>query len=141
MIVAGSGGVFFLNSFLPWHRGCVEFFNQKTCNSESAWGTPFSIIAVLLAVAVVAEVVAVQMFDQRLPAVGTFAWSQIRLVVTGAILALVVLQLLVGDDGGGGGIVKVDVDPSFGLFIGLALAAGMIFGTFGRNKESEPASF
>ena len=130
MIVAGTGGVFLLDSFLPWHRACFEFLNTKTCGSESAWGTPFSLIATLLTIALVAEVLAVQMFDQTLPAVGTFSWAQVRLGVAGAILALVVLQLIVGDGG---------VGRSYGMFIGLVLAAVMLYGTLTRNKEVEPA--
>jgi hypothetical protein len=131
MIVAGTGVVFLLDSFLPWHRACFEFLNTKTCGSENAWGTPFSLLATLLTIALVAEVVAVQMFDQKLPAVGTFTWAQVRLAAAGAVLALVVLQLIVGDGG---------VGRSYGMFIGLLLAAGLVYGTLTRNKETEPAS-
>jgi hypothetical protein len=129
-IVAGTGVVFLLDSFLPWHRACIEIFNQKTCGSESAWGTPFSLLATLLTVALVAEVVAVQMFEQKLPPVGTFTWAQVRLVVAGAVVALVVLQLLVGDS---------PLGRSYGMFIGLVLSAGLVYGTLTRNKETEPA--
>jgi hypothetical protein len=130
MIVAGTGVALLLDSFLPWHRVCFEFLNNKTCGSENAWGTPFSLLATLLTVALVAEVVAVQMFEQTLPPVGTFPWTQVRLVVAGAVLALVVLQLIVGDGG---------VGRSYGIFIGLILAAGLLYGTLTRNKETEPA--
>jgi len=130
MIVAGTGVVFLLDSFLPWHRACFEFLNTKTCGSESAWGTPFSTLATLLTIALVAEVLAVQMFAQTLPTVGTFTWAQIRLVAAGAVLGLVVLQLIVGDGG---------VGRSYGMFIGLVLAAVILYGTLTRNKEAEPA--
>jgi hypothetical protein len=131
MIVAGTGVAFLVDSLIPWHRTCFELLGNSTCVSENAWGTPFSLLASLLVLALVAEVIAVQLMDQKLPAVGTLTWAQIRLGAAGAVLALVVLQLLVGDNGLG---------RSFGLFIGLVLAAGLLYGTFARNKESEPAA-
>lgn len=130
-IVAGAGVGFLVDSLLPWHRQCFELFNTKTCVSENAWGTPFSLLAALLVLGLVAEVIAVQVLDQKLPAVGSFSWAQIRLAVAGAALALVVLQLLVGDNG---------LNRSFGLFIGLLLAGGLLYGTLTRNKESESAA-
>ena len=129
-IVAGTGVAFLIDSFIPWHRSCFDLVVTKTCASESAWGTPFSLLATLLVLALVAEVVAVQVFGQTLPAVGSFTWSQIRLVASGVVVALVVLQLLVGDS---------PLGRSFGLFIGLALAAGLVYGTLVRNKETEPS--
>jgi hypothetical protein len=131
LIVVGTGALFLIDSFLPWHRECLDLFGNKTCYSESGWGTPFSLLATLLALALVAEVVAVQVLDQTLPAVGSFTWAQIRLAVAGVVLALVVLQLLVGDGG---------LSRSFGLFIGVLLAAGMLYGTLVRNRESAPAT-
>jgi hypothetical protein len=130
-IVAGTGGAFFIDSLIPWHRECVHLFTTKVCGSENAWGTPFSLLASVLAIVLLAEVIAVQLMDQTLPAVGTFSWSQIRLVAAGLMLGLVVIQLIVGDHG---------VSRSFGVFIGLLLAAGMVYGTLVRNRESESAT-
>jgi hypothetical protein len=132
MIVVGTGVAFLIDSFIPWHRTCVDLFGtNKICPSENAWGTPFSLLGTLLVIALVAEVIAVQVFDQKLPAVGSFSWAQIRLAAAGAVLALVVLQLLVGDS---------PLGRSFGLFLGLVLAAGLLYGTLTRNKETEPAA-
>jgi hypothetical protein len=130
MIVAGTGVAFLVDSLLPWHRECIEIFNSKTCVSENGWGTTFSMLAGLLVLALVAEVIAVQLMDQKLPPVGSFTWAQIRLAVAGAALGLVFLQLLVGDNGLG---------RSFGVFLGLLLAGGLLYGTIIRNKETEPA--
>jgi hypothetical protein len=130
-IVAITGVVFLLDSLLPWHRECLELLGTKSCVSENAWGTPFSLLASLLALALVAEVIAVQMMDVQLPAVGTFSWAQVRLVAAGAVVGLVVLQLLAGDGGLG---------RSFGLFLGVLLAGGILYGTFVRNRETEPAA-
>jgi hypothetical protein len=130
-IVAITGVVFLLDSLLPWHRECLELLGTKSCFSENAWGTPFSLLASLLALALVAEVIAVQMMDVQLPAVGTFSWAQVRLVAAGAVVGLVVLQLLAGNGGLG---------RSFGLFLGVLLAGGILYGTFVRNRETEPAA-
>ena len=131
LIVAGTGALFLIDSVLPWHRKCLDLVGNNICASENARGTFFSMLAGLLALAIVAEVVAVQVLNQTLPAVGTFTWEQIRLAAAGGVAALVVLQLLAGDHGLG---------PSFGLFIGLLLAAGMLWGTLVRNRESTPAT-
>jgi hypothetical protein len=131
-IVAGTGVAFFIDSLIPWHRECFDLGVTKACGSENGWGTPFSLLATLLAIALVAEVIAVQLMDQQLPPVGNVSWGQIRLAVAGLALALVVIQLIVGDHG---------VSRSFGVFIGLLLAAGMLYGTLVRNRESAPASF
>ena len=129
-IVAITGGVFLLDSLLPWHRQCLDLFGNKTCYSENAWGTSFSLLASLLALALVAEVIAVQLMDVKLPAVGTFSWAQIRLAAAAAVAALVVIQLLAGDGGLG---------RSFGLFLGVLLAGGILYGTIVRNRETAPA--
>jgi hypothetical protein len=130
-IVLGTGVVFLLDSLIPWHRECISFLNNKTCVSENAWGTTFSFLASLLVLALVAEVVAVQLMDQKLPPVGTFTWGQIRLAAAGAVVVLVLLQLLAGDHGLG---------RSFGIFLGILLAGGLLYGTLLRNGEPEPAA-
>jgi hypothetical protein len=129
-IVAATGVVFLLDSFLPWHRLCLSLPGAKVCGSHNAWHTAFSLLATLLVVALVAEVVAVQVLDRGLPPVGNFTWSQVRLVVAGAAFVLVVIQLLVGDNG---------LNRSYGLFLGLLLSAGLLYGTYLRTSEPEPA--
>jgi multidrug transporter EmrE-like cation transporter len=130
-VVIGTGVVFLIDSFLPWHRTCIKFLGNSACGSHNGWQTPFSLLATLLVLALVAEVVAVQVLEQKLPAVGTLTWPQIRLGVAGVALALVLLQLIVGDSGLG---------RSYGLFLGIVLAAGLLYGTYLRNQESEPAT-
>ena len=130
-VVVATGVVFLVDSFLPWFRECVKFLGTKACGSESAWGTGFSLLATLLVIALVAEVVAVQLLDQKLPPVGQFSWAQIRLVVAGIAAALVVIQFLVGDHG---------VSRSYGIYLGILLVAGVVYGTLARNNETTPAS-
>jgi hypothetical protein len=131
MIVAGTGVAYLIDSLIPWHRECFDLVVTKTCASENAWGTPFSLLATLLALAVVGEVIAVQLMDQTLPAVGSFTWAQIRLAAAGAVPGLTVIQLLAGDNG---------LSRSLGVFIGLILAGGMLYGTLVRNKEKSPSA-
>jgi hypothetical protein len=47
------------------------------------------------------------------------------------VLVLVLLQLLAGDHGLGRG---------FGIFLGILLAGGLLYGTLLRNGEAEPAA-
>ncbi|GLY28354.1 hypothetical protein [Kineosporia sp. NBRC 101731] len=128
-LVALGGTLFLLDTFLPWHRKCFGLFGTEVCDSESAWGTPFSALAALLVLALVAEVVAVQVVRVRLPDLGGAGWGTVRLGVAGTATALVLLQLLVGAD---------RLGPSYGISAGLVLVAVLAVGTYLRRAESAP---
>ncbi len=126
-VIGVSGIVLFLSSFFNWFS---KDFGVVTL-SESGWGNIWSLLAILIGIAMVA-VLAIQNFTGAgLPdKLGTLSWAQAYLIAGAATLALVVLQLLVGASGGGGLGGVADLDPSFGLFIGLIAAAGLTAGGF-----------
>ena len=126
-IVAIAGLLFFIDSFLPWHRSCFEFLGTSSCGGENAWGTIFSLLATLIVIALVAEVLYVEGAGNSLAPVGSVTWDQIRLGAAALALALVVLQLIVGDSG---------LDRAFGIFIGVVLAAAIVYGQFLRTRSS-----
>ncbi|GAA3591936.1 hypothetical protein GCM10022223_03210 [Kineosporia mesophila] len=126
-LVALGGILFLLDTLLPWHRKCFGLFGTEVCDSESAWGTPFSALAALLVLALVAEVIAVQVAGVRLPDLGGTGWGAVRLGVSGTATALTLLQLLVGAD---------RLGPSYGIAGGLVLVAVLTAGTYLRRDES-----
>ncbi|MDP9825340.1 hypothetical protein [Kineosporia succinea] len=127
-IVAATGILYLLDSFAPWHRNCFGLFGTQVCDSEMAWGTPFSALSMLLVLALVAEVVVVQVFRVRPPMLGDLAAAWLRLGLAGTATALVVLQLVVGHERMG---------PSYGIAVGLALVIALTYGSYLRGVEAE----
>jgi len=124
-IVAIAGLLFFIDSFLPWFRECIDIFGQKTCISGSAWHTIFSILATLLVIALVAEVLYTEGTGATLSPLGSVTWDQIRLGAGIAVPVLVLLQLLIGYQGIGRG---------WAMFLGLILGAAIAYGEFARTR-------
>jgi hypothetical protein len=126
-IVAATGALFLLDTFLPWHRLCVGVLDAKVCRVDQGWDTSFSTLAALLVLALVAEVIAVQLAGLRLPEPGRWTWGQIRVGGSAAATALVLLQLIAGDG---------NLHRSYGSLFGLLLAAGITYGNYLRSNES-----
>jgi hypothetical protein len=126
-IVVAAGVLFLLDTFLPWHRLCVGVLDAKVCRVDQGWDTSFSTLAALLVLALVAEVIAVQLAGLRLPGPGRWSWGQIRIGGSAGATALVMLQLLVGDG---------NLHRAYGSLIGLLLAAGLTYGNYLRTNES-----
>lgn len=129
-IVALAGLLLFIDSFLPWFRVCVDLgaFGGNRCASHSGWDNVLSLLATLLAIALVA-LIALELSGTVLPPLGgSITWKQIQLGVGAVILLFVALQVIVGDDGA----------PRYiGAWLGLVIAAGLAYGTFLRSRESE----
>ena len=133
MITVGAGVLLFVDGLLPWFRTCFEGLGINSCVSGNAWDKPFSLLAMLLTLALVAEVIAVQLAKVTLPDLGSVTWGQVRLGASVAVLALIVLQLLIGAD---------PLSRYLFLYLGVVLAAALLYGTVQRNREAvrAPAS-
>jgi hypothetical protein len=123
-VVAGSGIALFIISFFPWFGidlGLADY-------SESGWSSIFSLLAILVGIAMVV-VVLLPMFGVELPDLN-MPWSQILFIAGIVCAALVVLQLLVGSSTAG-----VDLDRKIGVFLGVVAAAGLCVGGFMKRSE------
>jgi hypothetical protein len=131
-ILVIAGLLLFVDSLLPWFRTCVNLgpFGGKVCGSHNGWQNPLSLIATLLAVALVVLIV-LQVAGTTLPQVGNIGWNMIELGVAGVSALFVILQFIVGDDG---------VSRSFGAYIGLILAIALGYGAFLRFREQPAAT-
>lgn len=131
-IVAIAGLLLFVDSLLPWFRACVNFgaFGGKVCGSHNGWDNALSLIATLLAIALVVLVV-LDLAGTTLPPLGTISWGMIQLGVAALAALFVLLQVIVGDHG---------VSRSFGAYIGIVLAAALVYGAYLRSREVTPAA-
>jgi hypothetical protein len=127
-IIALSGLLLFIDSFIPWFRACVDlgaFGGGKVCGSHNAWNNVLSLLAVLIALAMVVLVI-MEAAGNTLPPVGSLSWGQIYLIAGGVTAVFVILQVIIGDDG---------VSRSVGAYLGIVLAAALAYGGFLRSRE------
>jgi hypothetical protein len=126
-IVAIAGLLLFVDSLLPWFRVCIDLgaFGGNRCASHNGWDNALSLIAVLLAIALVVQV-ALELAGTRLPALGSVTWAQVQLAAGALVALFVLLQVIVGDSG---------VPRSYGAWLGLVIAAVLAFGTYLRYQE------
>ena len=125
-VIGGAGIALFIFSFFPWFGIDVGIVSY----SENGWSTIFSLLAILIGVAMVAVVV-LPAFGVDLPELG-MPWSQILFIAGIVAAVLLLLQLLIGNSTGG-----VDLDRKIGVFLGLLAGIGLAAGGFLRKQEGD----
>ena len=124
-IVGGAGILLFIDLlFLPWHDIDVGFGGSFTRSAIESPNGFYGLIALLLTIAVVAAVVVRAFTEAKLPDL-PITWPQAIFYATIAILALLLIKLVVETDFLG-----------FGAYLGLLLAAGMVYGGFLISKDA-----
>ncbi len=130
-IIGGAGILLLIDSFLPWFKkdyGAGSFAGTYTKNG---WGSFVSLLAILIAIALVAFVLVRALADVNLPdKLGNMGWGQVQLIAAAVSLALIVLQLLIGKK-----VSIVTLDRAYGIYVGLVLAAAMTYGAFLTSKD------
>lgn len=133
-IIGATGILLLIDSFLPWFKkdyGAGSFSGTYTKNG---WGSFLSLLAVLIAIALVAFVAVRAFADVNLPdKLGNLGWGQVQLIAAAVSLALIVLQLLIGKK-----VSIVSLDRALGIYIGVVLAAAMTYGAFLTMKDPAP---
>ncbi|MGH9276874.1 MAG: hypothetical protein ACRD12_02005 [Acidimicrobiales bacterium] len=130
-IIAGSGIALLIFSFLPWFG-----FGGATHNG---WATPFSSLAVLIAVVMVVQIALARLTTASLPKLPV-SWGKVHMVLGLVAVGLIVLQYIIGDCASGtvlGRRVCITLDRQFGLFLGALAAAGLAYGGIRRSKEPD----
>ncbi len=126
-IIGVTGILLFIDSFLPWFKkdfGVVSY-------SKNGWGQFLSLLAILIAIALVVFVALRAFANLNLPEkLGNLGWGQVQLIAAAVSLALIVLQLAIGKSVSG-----VTIDRSYGIYVGVLLAAGMTYGAFLTTKD------
>jgi hypothetical protein len=127
-IIALSGLLLFIDSFLPWFRRCADFSSLgggKICASHNAWNNVLSLLGVLIALAMVVLVI-MELAGNTLPAVGALTWGQIMMIAGAVAAFFVILQVLIGDSG---------VSRSIGAYLGIVFGLALAYGGFLRMRD------
>jgi len=130
-IIGLFGVLLLIDSFIPWFRQCFTLLGSSVCGSHNAWNNALSLLATLIALAMVALILATRFGSVKLPPVGSISWGQLYLIAGVVVLVMVVLQVLVGDNG---------VHRFIGAYLGILFALGLAYGALQRSREPEPAS-
>ncbi len=129
-IIGGTGIVLIIDLlFLPWHSVDLPFIGSYTRTAVQSPDSFWGILALLLTIAVVV-VVALRVFspDTKLPELPV-SWDQATFFATAAVGVLLLLKLIVNTDYLG-----------FGAWLGILLAAGMVYGGFLKFQQDKGAT-
>jgi hypothetical protein len=132
-VVAGSGLLLFIASFLPWFG--IDGFD----GSGNGWDVGFlwGGIPALLGLAAAGVVLASKLGDVKLPDL-PITWGQ-AILGAGALSALLVLlKLLLGEEACAFGTC-IDFDRKWGLFVAAIAAIGLAAGGFLKFQEGDDA--
>ena len=121
-IILIAAPLFFIDGFLPWFDYDVAGFGGP---SRSAWSGDFSflsIIAILAAVVMAAQIAVARFTTLQLPALPQgVTWARVHLGLAGYVAFAVVIRLIVGESAG-----SFDADMAFGVWIAVILAAALV---------------
>ncbi|MCA1691615.1 MAG: hypothetical protein ABR540_19175 [Acidimicrobiales bacterium] len=131
-IIAGSGLALAVVAFFPWFG-----INLIIDINADAWDNVWSSLAVLVGIIMAALVLISRFSKGELPTLPV-TWGQVYLILGALALALVVLQMALGDELRAGAD-SIELERKFGSFLGLVAAAGLAYGGFLRSKEPESA--
>jgi hypothetical protein len=142
-IIAGSGLLLFISSFLPWFDVSVSASGIGESGSESGngwdvgfiWGGIPALLGLLAAVLVVATKAGSATTPQLPVSMGQ------AFLGAGALSALlVVLKLLIGEDAPNGlGFFDVDISRAWGLFVATIAALAFAGGGYLAFQEEKSA--
>lgn len=130
-LIAGSGLVLFIASFLPWFTAEIEGFEAGDANGWDV-GFIWAGLPALLGLAAAGIILATRLGTANLPDL-PITWGQ-ALLGAGALSALlVILKLLIGEDGND----FIEVNRAWGLFLATLAAIAFAVGGFLKYQEEQ----
>jgi hypothetical protein len=126
-VVAGSGIVLFIASFLPWFK--LDFPGGSVSGNGWDVGFIWAGLPALLGLAAAAAIL-LKANGTELPKL-PIGWGQAFLAAGAFSAFFVILKLLIGED---------FVDRAWGLFVASIAAAGFAYGGFLKFKEDQGSS-
>lgn len=123
-IILIAAPLFFIVGFLPWFDYDIAGFDGPSRSGWSGDFSFFSMIAILLALAM-AAVIAIQRFTTiALPALPAgVTWARVYLGASVYIALAVLLRLVLGESAG-----PFDADMAFGIWLAVLVAAALVVG-------------
>ena len=128
-IIAATGILLLIDLlFLPWHSVDLPFGGSITRSAIESPNGFWGVLALLLTIAVLVVLALRRLTTTNLPDLPV-AWNQAIFFGAIAVLVLLLIKLLMETDALG-----------FGAWLGILLAAGMVYGGFLGSKEPETAT-
>jgi hypothetical protein len=128
-ILGAAGILLFLDLLLfPWHSvdlGIVTINRQATESPNGFWG----VLALLLTIVIVAAIVLRRLTTVNLPDL-PISWNQALFYGAIAVLVLLFIKL-----------ISETSELGFGAWLGLLLAAAMVYGGFVLSKEADGGGY
>lgn len=141
-IIAGSGLVLFIASFLPWFdvSATATGFDETRSSSGNGWDVGFiwGGIPALLGLLAAGMILATKLGNAKMPDLPV-PYGQLMLGLGGLSAFLVLLKLLVGEDAPSDafGFVDVDISRAWGLFVATIAALGFVGGGWLAFQEEK----
>jgi hypothetical protein len=124
-VIAGSGIVLFIASFLPWFK--VSIFGVSATGSGWDVGFLWAGLPALLGLLSAGIVIATKLGSTKMPELPVTT-GQAMLIAGAVAAALVVLKLLIGED---------FADRAWGLFVATIAALGLLAGGYMAFQEEK----
>jgi hypothetical protein len=132
-LIGGGAIVMFIASFLPWYKVSFDIGEISGSISRNGWESPgaiWSVLAVLLALALAGSIVAAKLGNMRLPDLGSGLTWGIVYLGGGGLVALFILIKLINESS----------SLSFGFFIGIVAAVAIAAGGYLLYSEEKAGS-
>ncbi|MGQ0826117.1 MAG: hypothetical protein ACT4OX_13990 [Actinomycetota bacterium] len=126
-VIVAAAAVLLIDSFLPWYDVDLGPFGSVTRNGWESPGGLFSILAVLIGLAMAAQILVTRLGAAQLPdKVGSLSWPQVHLILGIATFVFVLIKFL-----------NENSHTGFGFYVGFICTIGLAVGGFLKTKEAE----
>lgn len=133
-VIAISGFLYLIFMFFPWYGFDLDGFHP----SRNGWHYFLAWIALILVIAMVAQIAVARFTDTKLPDLGSLTWAQVHVIAAGLATLLVLLRVLIRDKVGG--IFDHGLSRKYGLFLAFLAILGVLAGALLKLREPEVAA-
>lgn len=129
-VISVSAIVLFIFSFFDWFGVDLGPYSA----GGNAWDFTLCWFAVILGLAMLAQVLLTKLGGVKLPDLGNITWGQVLCGLGALAFVLVLIKMIVGVDTEG---FDIDIDRKIGIFVGLIATAGLAVGGYLKMQEGK----